>query len=94
MSSLRYHIFNLLLAVLVANSGFGFSTKVYVVYMGSKGSDQDSDDILKHNHQMLADVHSGSVEQAQASHIYSYKHGFKGFAAKLTNEQAYQISSQ
>jgi hypothetical protein len=35
-----------------------------------------------------------SVEQAQTSHIYSYKHGFKGFAAKLTDEQAYQISSQ
>lgn len=92
MSSFRYHIFNLLLAVLVANSGFCFSLKVYVVYMGSKSIDQDSDDILKHNHQMLADVHSGSVEQAQASHIYSYKHGFKGFAAKLTDEQAYQIS--
>ena len=35
-----------------------------------------------------------SIEQAQASHVYSYKHAFRGFAAKLTNEQAYQISSQ
>lgn len=35
-----------------------------------------------------------SVEQAQASHVYSYRHGFRGFAAKLTDEQAYQISSQ
>ncbi|GAU28082.1 hypothetical protein TSUD_223230, partial [Trifolium subterraneum] len=65
---------------------------VYVVYMGSKSSDQDPDDILNHNHQILAEVNRGSVEQAQASHIYSYKHGFKGFAAKLTDEQAYQIS--
>ncbi|KHN41792.1 Subtilisin-like protease [Glycine soja] len=59
--------------------------------MGSK-TGEDPDDILKHNHQMLASVHSGSIEQAQASHVYSYKHAFRGFAAKLTNEQAYQIS--
>ncbi|CAJ2646818.1 unnamed protein product [Trifolium pratense] len=96
MSSFIHHrsivFFNLFLAVLVANSSFCFSDKVYVVYMGSKSSDQDPDDILNHNHQILAEVHRGSVEQAQASHIYSYKHGFKGFAAKLTDEQAYQIS--
>ncbi|XP_004512298.1 subtilisin-like serine-protease S isoform X2 [Cicer arietinum] len=95
MSSFTYHrnsaFFNLFLAVLVANSSFCFSSKVYVVYMGSKSS-EDPDDILKQNHQMLADVHKGSIEQAQASHIYSYKHGFKGFAAKLSDEQAYQIS--
>ncbi|XP_027360126.1 subtilisin-like protease SBT3.5 isoform X2 [Abrus precatorius] len=64
---------------------------VYVVYMGSK-TGEDPDDILKHTHQMLATVHKGSIEEAQASHVYSYKHGFRGFAAKLTDEQAYQIS--
>ncbi|KAG5069582.1 hypothetical protein AAZX31_01G143200 [Glycine max] len=83
--------FYLFLAVLVANTSFCFSAKVYVVYMGSK-TGENPDDILKHNHQMLAAVHSGSIEQAQASHVYSYKHAFRGFAAKLTNEQAYQIS--
>lgn len=35
-----------------------------------------------------------SIEQAKASHVYSYRHGFRGFAAKLTDEQAHQISSQ
>ncbi|TKY70215.1 Subtilisin protease SBT5.3 [Spatholobus suberectus] len=83
--------FYLFLAVLVAKTSFCFSAKVYVVYMGSK-TGEDPDDILKHNHQMLAAVHSGSIEQAKASHVYSYRHGFRGFAAKLTNEQAYQIS--
>jgi len=34
-----------------------------------------------------------SIEQAQASHVYSYKHAFRGFAAKLSEEQASQISS-
>ena len=33
-----------------------------------------------------------SIEQAQASHLYSYRHGFRGFAAKLTDEQASQIA--
>jgi hypothetical protein len=35
-----------------------------------------------------------SIEEAQASHVYSYKHGFRGFAAKLSDEQASQISSK
>jgi hypothetical protein len=35
-----------------------------------------------------------SIEQAQASHVYSYRHGFRGFAAKLTDHQAFQISSE
>ncbi|KAL9328341.1 hypothetical protein ACSQ67_003344 [Phaseolus vulgaris] len=83
--------FYLFLAVFVAKSSFCFSAKVYVVYMGSK-TGEDPDDILKQNHQMLAAVHRGSVEQARASHVYSYRHGFRGFAAKLTNEQAHQIS--
>ncbi|KAL2334145.1 hypothetical protein Fmac_015358 [Flemingia macrophylla] len=81
----------LFLAVLVANVSFCFSTKVYVVYMGSK-SGEHPDEILNENHQMLAFVHSGSTEQAQASHVYSYKHAFRGFAAKLSDEQAFQIS--
>ncbi|KAK9076171.1 hypothetical protein SSX86_004504 [Deinandra increscens subsp. villosa] len=65
--------------------------KVYVVYMGGNDSD-DPDEILMKNHQILASVHSGSVEEAQASHLYSYKHGFRGFAARLTDDQALQIS--
>lgn len=28
------------------------------------------------------------------SHVYSYSHGFRGFAAKLTEEQASAIASK
>lgn len=35
-----------------------------------------------------------SVEQAKTSHVYSYRHGFKGFAAKLTEAQASEICSK
>nr|XP_027192108.1 subtilisin-like protease SBT5.3 isoform X2 [Cicer arietinum] len=59
--------------------------------MGSK-SGEHPHEILKENHQILASVHSGSIEEAQASHVYSYRHGFRGFAAKLTDEQASLIS--
>ncbi|KAB5534875.1 hypothetical protein DKX38_017961 [Salix brachista] len=92
MASLSWScIFCLFLAGFGAQVGLCFSSKVYVVYMGSKSGD-DPDDVLSQNHHMLASVHGGSIEQAQASHLYSYRHGFRGFAAKLTDEQASQIA--
>ncbi|KAI8003793.1 hypothetical protein LOK49_LG08G02931 [Camellia lanceoleosa] len=39
---------------------------------------------------MLTAIHKGSVEQARASHIYSHRHGFRGFAAKI--DQASQLA--
>ncbi|KAI7737154.1 hypothetical protein M8C21_010341 [Ambrosia artemisiifolia] len=82
----------LFICVLLSHVTTIFSyAKVYVVYMGGNVSD-DPDEILMKNHQMLASVHSGSIEEAQASHLYSYKHGFRGFAARLTDDQALQIS--
>lgn len=68
------------------------SSKVYVVYMGSRDSEDDPDEIFRQNHQMLASIHQGSVEKAQDSHLYSYVHGFRGFAAKLTHDQASQMA--
>ncbi|PON53618.1 Subtilase [Trema orientale] len=80
------------LGVLVlAQIGMCLSSKVYVVYMGSK-TGEDPDEIMRQNHQILASVHGGSIDQAQASHVYTYRHGFRGFAAKLTDQQASQIS--
>ncbi|CAA2982722.1 subtilisin-like protease [Olea europaea subsp. europaea] len=67
------------------------SSELYVVYMGSKGSD-DPDEIFRANHQMLTAVHKGSDEEARASHVYSYRHGFRGFAAKLSEEQASEVA--
>ncbi|KAK9062148.1 hypothetical protein SSX86_019334 [Deinandra increscens subsp. villosa] len=65
--------------------------KVFVVYMGSTDN-EDPNEIVFRNHRILSSVHSGSFEDAQAAHLYSYKHGFKGFAAKLTQDQALQIA--
>ncbi|KAL3527347.1 hypothetical protein ACH5RR_012003 [Cinchona calisaya] len=68
------------------------SSKLYVVYMGSSTGSDDQVEILRQNHQMLIDIHKGSVEQAMESHVHSYRHGFRGFAAKLTEEQASKIA--
>ncbi|GFP95346.1 subtilisin-like protease sbt3.3 [Phtheirospermum japonicum] len=68
-----------------------FCSKLYVVYMGGIGED-GPDEILRQNHHILVTLHSGSVEQAKASHVCSYRHGFRGFAAKLTEEQAAQVA--
>ncbi|CAK9136080.1 unnamed protein product [Ilex paraguariensis] len=75
----------------LAEISLSLSAKVYVVYMGSRGSD-DPDEILRQNHQMLTSIHGGSAEQAKASHVYSYSHGFRGFAAKLTEDQASEMA--
>uniref|UniRef100_A0A5B7CCA6 Putative subtilisin-like protease SBT3.5 isoform X2 n=1 Tax=Davidia involucrata TaxID=16924 RepID=A0A5B7CCA6_DAVIN len=82
----------LLICVFLAEIAVCFSAKVYVVYMGSRGDGDDPDEILRQNHHLLTAVHQGSVEQAEASHVYSYRHGFRGFAAKLTEHQASEMA--
>ncbi|KAJ0840511.1 putative tripeptidyl-peptidase II [Helianthus annuus] len=91
MASSHFPFLGLLLSLFLSHVIVFTSAKVYVVYMGSTDS-QDPNEIVLHNHRILYSVHSGSVEEAQAAHLYSYKHGFKGFAAKLTEDQALQIA--
>ncbi|KAK2657712.1 hypothetical protein Ddye_010764 [Dipteronia dyeriana] len=96
MAPLRLHfcIFHLLLALFLSQIAISFSAKVYVVYLGSRlgEEEEEPDDVLRHDHQMLAAVHRGSMAEAKTSHVYSYKHGFRGFAAKLTHHQASLIA--
>ncbi|KAK4789864.1 hypothetical protein SAY86_017168 [Trapa natans] len=83
-----------LLCVLFTEICTSFSAKVYVVYMGSKssrGDAEEEEEAVLQDHRMLASVHRGSLEDARSSHVYSYKHGFRGFAAKLTDQQASEI---
>eukprot|EP00250_Pteridium_aquilinum_P013615 c21458_g1_i1 orf=102-2381(+) len=61
--------------------------QVYVVYLGST-IHNEPELTSSLNHEILASVHSGSLDAAKESIIYSYKHGFRGFSAKLTEEQA------
>ncbi|KAG1361960.1 Subtilisin-like protease [Cocos nucifera] len=64
---------------------------VYVVYMGAVPADS-TEDILKANHlQLLASVLQRG-QHAEKTLIRSYRHGFSGFAARLSKEEALAIS--
>lgn len=66
------------------------STNVYVVYMG-EATHSDHQLIIESHHEILSDI-LGSRESATDSILYSYKHGFSGFAATLTAYQAALIA--
>ncbi|ESQ33489.1 hypothetical protein EUTSA_v10006855mg [Eutrema salsugineum] len=61
-------------------------SKVHIVYLGEKQHD-DPDFVTESHHQILSSV-LGSKEDAHDSMVHSYRHGFSGFAAKLTESQA------
>ncbi|KAL0727356.1 hypothetical protein Bca4012_023449 [Brassica carinata] len=65
-------------------------SKVYIVYLGEREHD-DPELVTASHHQMLESLHE-SKEDAHNSMIYSYQHGFSGFAALLTSSQAKKIS--
>ncbi|KAL6841237.1 hypothetical protein ACP4OV_028755 [Aristida adscensionis] len=81
----------LLCMVLLLPLSAAASSKLYIVYMGEKKHDDPSVVTASH-HDILASVFE-SKEEAQKSVVYSYKHGFSGFAATLTESQAKTISS-
>ncbi|XP_058085389.1 subtilisin-like protease SBT3.6 [Magnolia sinica] len=66
------------------------ASNVHIVYMG-KRQHHDPTVVSNSHHDMLASV-LGSKEAASDSLIYSYRHGFSGFAAKLTESQAQTIA--
>jgi len=68
----------------IANSA---NSQVYIVYMGSKVQD-DPEITSFQNYELLAAVHDGSMEKTKLSMVYSYRHGFRGFAAQISDTQA------
>ncbi|ONM26553.1 Subtilisin-like serine endopeptidase family protein [Zea mays] len=66
------------------------TTTIYVVYMGEKKHD-DPSVVMASHHAALTSV-LGSKDEALRSIVYSYKHGFSGFAAKLTQPQAEELT--
>ncbi|KAL0737951.1 hypothetical protein Bca4012_014161 [Brassica carinata] len=70
------------------------NSKVYIVYLGQREHD-DPERVTASHHQMLESLLESdyiSKEDAHNSMIYSYQHGFSGFAALLTSSQAKKIS--
>lgn len=76
----------LLLAVTLLPPSANASSKLYIVYLGEKKHD-DPTVVTASHHDVLTSV-LGSKDEALKSIVYSYKHGFSGFAAMLTESQA------
>ncbi|XVE67048.1 hypothetical protein DITRI_Ditri08aG0128900 [Diplodiscus trichospermus] len=66
------------------------SSNVYIVYMGEKHTDEPN--LVEDSHHLLLSDILGSKESAKESILYSYKHGFSGFAAVLSQSQAKLIA--
>uniref|UniRef100_A0ACD5XEX2 Uncharacterized protein n=1 Tax=Avena sativa TaxID=4498 RepID=A0ACD5XEX2_AVESA len=81
----------LLLATLLPLSA-NPSSKLYIVYMGDKKHDDPSVVTASH-HDLLTSVLGSSKDDAMNSIVYSYKHGFSGFAAMLTESQAATLAN-
>ncbi|OAY68215.1 Subtilisin-like protease SBT3.3 [Ananas comosus] len=70
--------------------GVDASSKLYIVYMGEKKHKDPNHETASH-HNILTSL-LGSKEEALNSIVYSYKHGFSGFAAMLTDSQAEELA--
>ncbi|XP_052482733.1 subtilisin-like protease SBT3.9 isoform X3 [Gossypium raimondii] len=86
--------------LLIVNGGSSAVEQVYIVYMGERHTDEPN--LLEDSHhQILSDILGSktamisiehSKESAKESILYSYKHGFSGFAAVLSQSQAKLIA--
>ncbi|KAL6501553.1 hypothetical protein OROGR_026686 [Orobanche gracilis] len=65
-------------------------SNVYIVYLGE--TQHNDSELVKDSHHAMLTSLMGSKQLALESMVYSYKHGFSGFAAKLTESQAQQLS--
>ncbi|XP_018684877.2 subtilisin-like protease SBT3.9 isoform X2 [Musa acuminata AAA Group] len=70
--------------------GLFSASNVYIVYMGERAQDEPAAATELH-HATLSTV-LGSKQAATSSILYSYKHGFSGFAAVLTESEAARVA--
>ncbi|BAS87651.1 Os04g0121300 [Oryza sativa Japonica Group] len=63
---------------------------LYIVYLGER-QHEDADLVTASHHDMLTSI-LGSKEETLRSIVYSYRHGFSGFSAMLTQSQARKIA--
>ncbi|KFK41050.1 hypothetical protein AALP_AA2G078900 [Arabis alpina] len=78
-------------AVFSCAAQFNGLTKIHIVHLGAK--QHDSPERVTKSHYQILEPILGSKEAAKNCIIYSYRHGFSGFAAKLTASQAKNLSA-
>ncbi|KAG1354754.1 subtilisin-like protease SBT3.9 [Cocos nucifera] len=66
------------------------ASNVHIVYMGARHH-EDSTTVESFHHDVLTTL-LGSKEAAKDSMLYSYKHSFSGFAARLTKSQVERLA--
>ncbi|KAK2973549.1 hypothetical protein RJ640_010604 [Escallonia rubra] len=69
---------------------FLYDCQVYIVYLGERRH-SDPELVTDSHHDILGSV-MGSKKLASESMVYSYRHGFSGFAAKITESQARRLA--
>ncbi|CAH8323520.1 unnamed protein product [Eruca vesicaria subsp. sativa] len=91
MRNFRSSVLVVLSLIIVTNVARASSeSKVHIVYLGEKQHD-DPKLVTESHHLMLSSL-LGSKEDAHDSMVYSYRHGFSGFAARLTKSQVKKIA--
>ncbi|KAL9678901.1 hypothetical protein QQ045_016752 [Rhodiola kirilowii] len=65
-------------------------TRIHIIYLGHT-THSDPQAVEDSHHDLLSSV-VGSKKLAQELMVYNYKHGFSGFAAKLTEAQAQRLA--
>ncbi|KAL3524468.1 hypothetical protein ACH5RR_017302, partial [Cinchona calisaya] len=91
VSAIICHILFLIIADISLANANTEEGKVHIVYMGKRPHD-DPELITSSHHDMLAHVLGSTKQESAASMVYSCRHGFSGFAAKLTKSQAQTIA--
>ncbi|WCJ26664.1 Subtilisin-like protease SBT3.3 [Euphorbia peplus] len=81
---------NLILLFFCAQTQLEAASNVHIVYLGEK-QHHDPKLITDSHHDILANI-VGSKQLASELMVYSYRHGFSGFAAKLTEFQAKHLA--
>ncbi|KAK3006404.1 hypothetical protein RJ639_015545 [Escallonia herrerae] len=81
----------LLLLVLLHLSNSLAQRQVYIVYVGEHSGKKTLREVEDLHHSYLHSV-KGSIEEARASLVYSYKHIINGFSAFLTPDEATKLS--
>nr|AJP61136.1 At4g21326p-like protein [Arabidopsis halleri] len=66
--------------------------KIYIVHLGVRR--HDDPELVSESHQRMLESVFESEEAARESIVYNYHHGFSGFAARLTDSQAKQLSER
>ncbi|KAI9127977.1 hypothetical protein K1719_000970 [Acacia pycnantha] len=68
------------------------SSNVHIVYLGDRSMNHNEQDLLEDSHLNILSNILGSKRAARESILYSYKHGFSGFAAVLSQSEAKLIA--